>query len=126
MQRTLEKYLNQSLKNDRAVALLGPRQTGKSYLLGLLAQNEDIIVKLDDPAVRDQAKRDPVAYLRNRRKKTSRLFIDEPTKLPVIFDAIKVLIDECGLRPSGIALASSSNYLLMRRIKESLAGRTHI
>lgn len=80
-------------------------------------------LNLDDPLLREEISRDPLGYLRRTYSAGKFLFIDEAAKIPGIFDAVKIIIDECGSQPSGICLANSGNYLLMKRIKESLAGR---
>lgn len=124
MQREIANILTKRLTEDRAVALLGPRQVGKSYLLRMIVENSGgSYVNLDDPLLRDEVSRDPLGYLRKQYAAASALFIDEAAKIPPIFDALKVLIDEQGSKPSHICLTNSGNYLLMRRIKESLAGR---
>jgi len=127
MDREIGKKLIDRLKTDRSIALLGPRQAGKSYLLKNII--EDIggkYILLDDAILRDEIALDPVAYLRRQYESSKFLFIDEAAKLPSIFEAIKILIDEKEAKPSGICLANSGNYLLMERIKESLAGRVSL
>ncbi|MBK8574984.1 MAG: AAA family ATPase [Elusimicrobia bacterium] len=52
--------------------------------------------------------------------------IDEAAKVPEIFDAVKVLVDEGGATPSRIVLATSGNYLMLHRIRETLSGRVHL
>ena len=124
MQRLIEKTLIERLKEDRAVALLGPRQSGKSFLLRNVIKNYGgNYINLDDPALREEIVRDPIAYLKRNYSPGKFMFIDEAAKVPAIFDAIKIIIDEQESKPSGICLANSGNYLLMRRIKETLAGR---
>src|SRR3989338_149014 len=122
MQRLIEKTLIERLKEDRAVALLGPRQSGKSFLLRNVIKNYGgNYINLDDPALREEIVRGPIAYLKRNYSPGKFMFIDEAAKVPAIFDAIKIIIDEQESKPSGICLANSGNYLLMRRIKETLA-----
>lgn len=124
MDREIEKTLTKRITEDRSVALLGPRQSGKSYLLRQAIENNGgSYINLDDPLLREEIARDPLGYLRRQYASTRPLFIDEAAKVPTLFDAIKILVDEQGSKPSLICLANSGNYLLMKRVKESLAGR---
>lgn len=124
MKRNAENILTKRLTEDRSVALLGPRQVGKSYLLRMIMENTGgTYINLDDPLLREEIARDPLGYLKRQYTAATPLFIDEAAKVPSIFDAIKILIDEQGSRPSKICLANSGNYLLLKRVKESLAGR---
>jgi len=124
MERDAKDLIIKRIKEDRAVALLGPRQVGKTYLLRQIIENMGgSYINLDDPLLREEVAHDPLNYLRRQYTAATPIFIDEPAKVPQIFDAVKILIDEQGNKPSYICLANSGNYLLMKRIKESLAGR---
>ncbi len=115
------------LNSFRAVALLGPRQVGKSYLLKeIVKQQNGTLISFDDPTLRAEAEKDPLKYLKQRYNPGRYLFIDEAAKVPEIFNAVKILIDENDPKPTGICLANSGNYLLLRRIKETLAGRVSL
>ncbi|MDD5089598.1 MAG: ATP-binding protein [Candidatus Wallbacteria bacterium] len=125
--RKIEKILIEHLAKWRCVALLGPRQVGKSHLLKRIINTlGGELISFDDPLVRHEAMKDPVRYLKNRYVKGRYLFIDEAARVPEIFSAVKLLVDEQDPNPTGICLANSGNYLLMRRIKESLAGRVNL
>lgn len=127
MNRQLEKVLISRLDRWRSVALLGPRQVGKSYLLkDILKRHAGTLISMDDPLERKEASRDPLKYIEQRYKYGEYLFIDEAARVPEIFSAVKILIDRHDPKPSGICLANSGNYLLMSRIKESLAGRINL
>lgn len=124
MERHIRTTLLARIRNERACALIGPRQVGKSYLLKeILKENQGTYLSLDDPIIREEVKNDPYAYLKSNCHPDRSLFIDEPAKVPAVFDALKILIDENENRPSKICIANSGNYLLLRKIKESLAGR---
>lgn len=127
MKRHLQPILLQRIRTERACALIGPRQVGKSFLLQeILKEHRGTYLSLDDPVVREEVNTDPYGYLKSQYHPDRFFFIDEPAKAPDVFDALKVLIDEQGNTPSGICLANSGNYLLLRRIKESLAGRVSL
>lgn len=127
MERHLKNTLLERIGNERAFAILGPRQVGKSYLLKeILKENAGVYLALDDPLVRAEIERDPYGYLKSHYQPDRLLFIDEPAKAPPVFDALKMIIDENENRPTKICIANSGNYLLLKRIKESLAGRISI
>jgi len=127
MKRQMQKTLLQRMQTERACALIGPRQVGKTYLLQeIIKEQGGTYLSLDDPVVREEIGRDPYAYLANLYQPDRVLFIDEPAKMPPIFDALKMLIDQRGGTPAHIGIANSGNYLLMRKIKESLAGRVSL
>jgi len=125
--RTLKKIFIDRIHVDRACALIGPRQVGKSYLLQeIIHESGGTYLSLDDPSIRAEIKKDPYGYLQTQYRPDQFLFIDEPAKVPEIFDALKILIDEKGSSASKICIANSGNYLLLRKVKESLAGRISI
>lgn len=127
MDRSIEEVLIKRLQTERAIALLGPRQSGKSFLLKLVINKiGGTYISLDDPLLREEIKKDPLGFLKNQRKPNAPLFIDEAAKVATVFDAVKILIDEQGSAPSNVCLANSGNYLLMERVKESLAGRVNL
>ncbi|GBE39484.1 MAG TPA: ATP-binding protein [Nitrospirae bacterium] len=127
MERQVEKVIISRLAKWRSVALLGSRQVGKSYLLKkILKRHNGAILSFDDPLERVEAAKDPLRYLEHWYQPGRYLFIDEAAKVPEIFSAVKILIDRYDPEPTGICLANSGNYLLLRRIKESLAGRVSL
>ena len=127
MHRHLEPVLLVRLKVWRSVALMGPRQVGKSYLLSqILHTHPGTLLSFDDPKERQEAARDPLRYLETRYQPGKYLFLDEVARVPEIFSAVKILVDRHGSKPTGICLANSGNYLLLRKIKESLAGRVNL
>src|SRR3989338_5037116 len=126
MHRHIESVLLARLKTWRSVALMGSRQVGKSYLLAqILNTHPGRLLSFDDPKERQEADRDPLRYLENHYQPGKYLFLDEVAHVPDIFSAVKILVDRHGSKPTGICLANSGNYLLLRKIKESLAGRVH-
>ena len=123
-QRRIERKLFKTIEDFRCVAITGARQVGKSYLLTRICRDQGGVYRtLDDPRVLEEANSDPLGWLRQNRRRGSLLVIDEAAKSPGIFSAVKVIVDEEDPVPTKIVLSSSGNYLLMRRIKESLAGR---
>lgn len=100
------------------VSVTGPRQSGKSTIVRATFPSY-AYVNLEDPQVRRSALDDPVGFIRNR---PSRLIIDEAQYAPELFSMIQVVSDERG-GPGQYVLSGSQNFLLLKSITQSLAGR---
>lgn len=100
------------------VSITGPRQSGKSTLVQATFP-EYRYENLEDPGVREMALEDPVGFIRQRPHK---LIIDEAQLAPELFNVIQVVSDEAGT-PGQYILSGSQNFLLLRQITQSLAGR---
>lgn len=100
------------------VSVTGPRQSGKSTLVKSVFFDYGY-VNLEDPAVRARAKTDPTGFVRGL---PARVIIDEAQYVPELFSAIQAVADERG-EPGQFVLSGSQNFLLLRSIKQSLAGR---
>jgi len=118
--RLLEPSLARALRSFPVVALLGARQTGKTTLAKSLVRGRSFrYLTLDDPRVADAALRDPDGLLLSH---PAPLVIDEAQRAPDLFRALKVAVDR-RRRPGSYLITGSANYLLMKRVSESLAGR---
>jgi predicted AAA+ superfamily ATPase len=107
-----------------AVALLGPRQVGKTTLaLQLAQQRPSVYLDLQAPA--DQARlSDPVLYLSSQADKL--VVLDEVQRLPELFGSLRGLIDtgrRVGRSAGRFLLLGSASVELIRQSSESLAGR---
>ena len=107
-----------------AVALLGPRQTGKTTLSVLVAK-ERASVYLDLEAFADREKlSDPALFLTAHEDRL--VILDEVQRMPDLFQSLRGLIDEGrrrGLRAGRFLLLGSASGDLLRQSGESLAGR---
>ena len=107
-----------------AVALLGPRQTGKTTLAGLIAQERaSIYLDLEDPA--DRAKlSDAALYLSGHEQEL--VILDEVQRAPELFQTLRGLIDKGrrrDIRAGQFLLLGPASIDLLKQSGESLAGR---
>lgn len=122
--RWLESRLHHSLQNSSAVALLGPRQVGKTTLAQSVAEQMDSIY-LDLEAPEDLLKlTDPTGFLDLHRDKL--VILDEIQRMPDLFKVLRGVIDQnrqAGRRAGQFLLLGSASMDLLRQSSESLAGR---
>jgi uncharacterized protein len=123
LRKKLEE-IRQGLREQAAVALLGPRQAGKTTLA--LAMGEEAgAAYLDLESVGDRAKlADAADYLGAHEGRL--VILDEIHRVPDLFPVLRGLIDagrRKGLRSGRFLLLGSGSMELMRQSGESLAGR---
>ena len=118
----VEAGLRAALARSRAVALIGPRQIGKTTLArALLAAASTNYFDLEDP--RDLERLDePMTALEPLQ---GLVVIDEVQRRPELFPVLRVLIDRERRAGQYLILGSASPGLL-RQSSESLAGRLEI
>ncbi|MCP5111868.1 MAG: ATP-binding protein [bacterium] len=106
------------------VAILGPRQCGKTTLARIFGRRRRRIVRFDLEDTTHLARlKDPKLALEDL---TGLVVIDEVQRMPELFPALRVLVDRPRNRARFLILGSASGDLL-RQTSESLAGRiTHI
>ncbi len=122
--RRLTPVLLERLRQFPAVALLGPRQVGKTTLARTLATDRpSLYLDLESPA--DRAKlADPEAFLGARQDRL--IILDEVQRAPELFQVLRGLIDARVLAgdPAGhFLLLGSASIDLLRQSSETLAGR---
>ncbi len=119
--RAISSAAQQRLAWYPILSLTGPRQSGKSTLLKSLFPDYEY-VNLENPTTRALASEDPIGFLRNKRQ---HLIIDEAQYVPELFSVVQVLSDERNENGQYI-LSGSQNFLLLKQIKQSLAGRVSL
>lgn len=118
MAKTLKKY-----KNFQVIALLGPRQAGKTTLVKA-AFPKHAFVSLENPLIREFAAREPERFLATHGNAHG-IIIDEFQYVPQILSYIQLAVDE-KRRPNYFVLTGSQNFLVNQAITQSLAGRVGI
>jgi predicted AAA+ superfamily ATPase len=122
--RRARAAVQEALGRQAAVALLGPRQVGKTTLAHALAQGTTALY-LDLEAREDRAKlADPALFLRPLEDRL--VILDEIHRAPELFAALRGLIDQGrrrGKRSGRFLLLGSASIDLLRQSSESLAGR---
>lgn len=125
--RQIEEKLLNALRNVPVVALVGPRQVGKTTLALKIAQQaiEKPSSYLDLELDTDLSKlSDAEGYL--RRFEGQLLIIDEVQRLPDLFRVLRGLVDvrkRSGEKAGQFLLLGSASRDLLQQSSESLAGR---
>ena len=117
------RWLSRSLPNHntrRLVILTGARQTGKTTLAQQI-YSDLYYINCDAPENREMLRE---IHSANWGKSVGNAVIDEAQKEPSVFEKIKFAYD--GHQISFSILLGSSQILLLKRIRESLAGRVFI
>ncbi len=122
--RQILPQLTEEIQNSPAVALLGPRQSGKTTLALEAAKNIPSIY-LDLESERDRAKlAQPELYLSDHLDKL--VILDEVHRAPSLFPVLRGLIDQArrnGKRTGQYLLLGSASLDLLQQSGETLAGR---
>jgi hypothetical protein len=124
IKRKLKPSLEQLLDSNPAVALLGPRQVGKTTLAHEVVANRDALY-LDLESPRDLAKISDIEQFCEFNP-DKLLILDEVQRAPEIFAPLRGIIDRrrrLGQRYGQFLLLGSASIDLMRQTSETLAGR---
>ena len=122
--RRIAARVVERLSESPAVALLGPRQVGKTTLALEIGETVPSIY-LDLESEADRAKlSDPELYLSGHQDKL--VILDEVHRLPELFQILRGLIDKgrrAGIKTGRFLLLGSASIDLLAQSGESLAGR---
>jgi len=116
--RTATEEVKILAKQFKAVAIVGPRQSGKTTLARSVFSNKPY-VSLENPDIRRFAMEDPRGFL--EQYKDGAVF-DEAQRVPELFSYLQQILDENPQKGLFI-LTGSNNFLLQENISQSLAGR---
>lgn len=123
IQRAAQSQVQEALNRQAAVALIGPRQVGKTTLAREIAASEpSLYLDLENP--NDRAKLDhPELFFSLHEHQL--VILDEIHRVPELFASLRGIIDEGrrkGLRTRRFLVLGSAAIELMRQ-SETLAGR---
>lgn len=119
LHRHIETILQEAVTQFPVVALLGPRQVGKSTLLQQLFKDSHRYLSFDDLSLRLEAKSDPALFLKNF---PGPLILDEIQYVPELLSELKIQIDQD--RSAGRFLVTGSQqFHMMKGFQETLPGR---
>jgi len=122
LNRHILPYINRMQKQYKIIMLTGSRQVGKSTLLKENFLKDYDYSVLDDYSELDLATQDPGLYLKNHKLP---LIIDEVQRAPELFLQLKYISDKSEEKGK-LILTGSQTYNLLRKTRESLAGRVCI
>lgn len=121
--RKASEEIRAALGRQAVVALLGPRQAGKTTLARAIAEQSDaVVLDLESTADRDQLADVPLFVRANEDRL---VVLDEIHKMPEIFAELRVLVDEGRRLGKGVGrfLVLGSASIPFLKQSESLAGR---
>ena len=121
VERAIEGTVEEAMGSARVVALLGPRQAGKSTLALHLATERlsADYVTLDDDSMLARAEADPAGFIADR---GTPLVIDEIQRAPDLLLAIKSRVDRDDRRGQFL-ITGSANLSRLSTVPDALPGR---
>ena len=125
IKRIAAAEIEEALLYQAAVAIVGPRQVGKTTLAREIAEKRpgSVYLDLESPASRDRLA-DPELYL--QQFEDTLVVLDEIHRAPEIFASLRGIIDQGRRAGKGIGrflILGSASMDLLRQSSESLAGR---
>lgn len=118
IKRTASKEVLSLAKQYKIVAIIGPRQSGKTTLVKYLFPKKDY-VNFENPDIRLFAIQDPRGFLSAY---TEGAIFDEIQRVPELFSYLQQIVDDNN-KAGQYILTGSNNFLLQESISQSLAGR---
>ena len=120
IERDLAATLLDASQYFPVLCVTGPRQSGKSTLIKHIFNGYRRFT-LEDWDVRSMAQNDPLGFLNQT---NGGMIIDEVQRVPELLSYIQGIVDD---RPERrFVLSGSSNFLLLKTVSQSLAGRAGV
>ena len=120
IERDLAATLLDASQYFPVLCVTGPRQSGKSTLIKHIFNGYRRFT-LEDYDVRSMAQNDPLGFLNQT---NGGMIIDEAQRVPELLSYIQGIVDD---RPERrFVLSGSSNFLLLKTVSQSLAGRAGV
>ncbi len=120
IKRDLSSTLKKAAEQLPAVAILGPRQSGKTTIAKTTFPDHSYI-NLEDPQAREFAELDPKGLLEEH-PSTSGIIIDEIQHAPQLLSYMQTIIDRDNKKGFFI-ITGSQNILVNQAVTQTLAGR---
>ncbi len=118
IKRTAEARLIKLAKTFRSVAVVGPRQSGKTTLCKKVFPNKPYL-SLENPDTLEYVNTDPRGFLAEYKNGA---ILDEVQRAPKLFSYLQQVLDET--KKKGLfVLTGSNNFLLQENITQTLSGR---
>lgn len=121
--RALSPFLRELATQYPAIAILGPRQSGKTTLAKMVFPSY-VYLSLEDRVIRERALLDPKGFFEIYKDEQG-IILDEFQYVPELLSYIQLLVDE-KYRPGFFILTGSHNFLMNQAISQTLAGRIGI
>lgn len=118
--REISPHLISLAQQFPVVAVLGPRQSGKTTLVKNTFL-EYSYVSLEDLDTRSSAKNDPRFFFKTYENKKG-LIIDEIQEVPELLSYMQGIVDK-EYKPGFFIITGSQNFLMLEKVTQSLAGR---
>lgn len=124
IQREIRNTIEKALERQPAVAIIGPRQVGKTTLaLDIASKRPSVYLDLESYADRSKLK-DPILFF--KQYEDSLVVLDEIHRMPELFQTLRGVIDHQrrqGKKNGCFLILGSASIDLLRQSGESLAGR---
>ena len=118
IKREAATELKKLAKQYKAIAVIGPRQSGKTTLVKQVF-NDKPYINLENPDIRAFALEDPKGFLKQY---PDGAILDEAQRVPRLFSYLQQILDEND-KTAQFIITGSNNFLLQQKITQSLAGR---
>ncbi len=118
IKRKLEEKLIDQIKKFPVVAIVGPRQSGKTTIARSVGPNYSYY-NLEDISIKRRIAEDPVGFINNIEKP---VILDEIQKFPELLSQIQVYVDQ-SKNLGEFIITGSESLILSDNINQSLAGR---
>lgn len=123
LRRSLAQDIQKAARYFPVIAILGPRQSGKTTLAQHVFAKHTYIT-LEDLDIRAMAKKDPRTFLLTNNNEFG-VIIDEFQYVPELLSYIQTIVDK-EQKTGYFILTGSQNFLMNEAITQSLAGRVSV
>ncbi|MDP2387267.1 MAG: ATP-binding protein [Bacteroidota bacterium] len=123
--RNIRLLISSYIKEFPVIAILGPRQVGKTTLVKTISQSlkkKTHYLDLEKTSDYEKLNRDPEEYLSTYKDEC--VLIDEVQRMPALFPLLRALVDE-KRKPARFIITGSAAPELLKDASESLAGRVY-